>query len=321
MMPTFEYLLAFTRAHEGDTPFMYNNYPLKNKVTDVTVGVGLAVSDREAAARDDIRTLFKLKSNNKTPSEEDMRKEYDRVSRIDRTADNLFTDYAKESPMYMDIDGMLQALRTKMLDFWRSRGRTFPNFATFPAQVQVALMSYNYGRRLSGAPKMCDAVEAGDYVTARKEAYVPDWDRLKNEAHERLFENAYLRARALRSPSYLPPINGPFKPPPREPFGADSPLALVPETPAGKWQVKIGDWDGWFVFGDPPKTCFWMNLAGGPKHQGKWWFGDDELQWTYNDEEKGWERIFHAKRPLTEKMSGYATINGVVHGYYTMTKD
>src|SRR6516165_10451575 len=27
---TFEYLLKFTIAHEGDTPFMYNNWPLKN---------------------------------------------------------------------------------------------------------------------------------------------------------------------------------------------------------------------------------------------------------------------------------------------------
>ena len=41
---TFEYVIQFTIAHEGDTPFMYNNWSAKNKNRDVTIGVGYALT-------------------------------------------------------------------------------------------------------------------------------------------------------------------------------------------------------------------------------------------------------------------------------------
>jgi len=46
---TLNYLITFTVAHEGDTPFMYNNWPLKNPNKDVTVGVGRAIDDENMA--------------------------------------------------------------------------------------------------------------------------------------------------------------------------------------------------------------------------------------------------------------------------------
>jgi hypothetical protein len=88
-------------------------------------------------------------------------------------------------------------------------------------------------------------------------------------------------------------------------------------SPVGRWQVKIGDWNGLFVF-KQNGSCSWSE--GGPEHPGTWKIAGGEVQWTYSDDPKGWERIFHARLPLRSKVSGEATINGVNHGYYTMAK-
>jgi hypothetical protein len=214
---TFDYVIAFTIAHEGFTPFMYNNWPLKNKNKDVTVGVGFAITSAAQAASPEIRNLFRLKGTTTIPDPEVMKKEYDRVFNLARTATNLHTDYEDKSPVVMDETAMRGFLREKMLEFWESKGQTFPKFENIPAQAQVALMSWNYGLRLSGAPNMCNAVRADppDYDRARKETNVPDWDGQKNEAHARLFENVRILVDNRMDTSILPPIDGPFKPPPK----------------------------------------------------------------------------------------------------------
>src|SRR3954464_13052181 len=100
MLPeTFEYILAFTTAHEGFTPFMYNNWPLKNSNRDVTVGIGLAISSEDQAASDEIRSMFRVKATGEVASEEDMRTEFRRVFDLARTATNLFSEYQENSPL------------------------------------------------------------------------------------------------------------------------------------------------------------------------------------------------------------------------------
>jgi hypothetical protein len=90
------------------------------------------------------------------------------------------------------------------------------------------------------------------------------------------------------------------------------------QSPVGRWRVKIGDWNGTFVF-NQNGSCYW-NESGGPEHKGGWKVAGSEVQWTYFDDTKGWERTFHAKLPLRTKVSGEATIHGVNHGYYEMSK-
>jgi hypothetical protein len=115
-------------------------------------------------------------------------------------------------------------------------------------------------------------------------------------------------------------IDGPYKTVRRKqciwivPRGPDAVLF----SPVGKWQVSIGNWKGWFVFRNGG-GCAWSE-TGGPEHQGTWKNAGKELQWTYSDDPPGWERIFHAPLPLKSKTSGEATIKGVNHGYYTMSK-
>jgi hypothetical protein len=240
---TFEYVINFTIAHEGDTPFMYNNWPLKNPNKDVTVGVGHALFSANEAASPDVRRMFTVKATGRPASAEEMVQEYRRVNDLPRTQGNLFSAYRDASPLQMIREEMLSDLRNKLLGYWASRGQEFPNFAAIPAQAQAALMSWNYGLRLRGAPKMCNAIRAGDFVTAAAECRVPGWDGQKNEGHRVLLLNAAAIVASGADPNKLPPPNGPFKPPPREPAPSVGPNWLN-----GWWKV----WDGntyYYFFG------------------------------------------------------------------------
>jgi hypothetical protein len=221
MLPdTFEYVIAFTIQHEGDTPFMYNNRPLKNPNLDVTVGVGRSLRNEDEAASEEIRRMFTVKATGDPATADDMRREFRRVAGIDRTAGNLFSAYRDGSLLLMDREAMLESLRGLMLIHWASRGQGSPAFVDpdleqIPAQAQVALMSYNYGLRLRVAPKMCAAVRHLDFDTAAVESFVPLVDGQKNQAHDRLFRNAATIIKDNLDFSTLPPIKGPFKPPPK----------------------------------------------------------------------------------------------------------
>jgi len=101
-------------------------------------------------------------------------------------------------------------------------------------------------------------------------------------------------------------------------WGSGAKAEIVFQSPVGRWQVKIGNWAGLFVF-KQNGSCSWSE-SGGQEHPGTWKTVAGEVQWTYSDDPDGWERVFHARLPLKAKVSGEATINGVNHGYYTMSK-
>lgn len=239
---TFDYLLAFTTDHEGDTPFMYNNWSAKNENPDVTIGVGHALTslpkttigpgqftcaagEGEAAS---VRTMFRVRATGQPPSRDQMIAEFRRVYNTERIGGNLFSAFQAPSPLEMDRDAMLDDLRDKMLYWWARKGhQDFPDFAAIPAQAQVALMSYNYGARLSSAPLMCDAVRANSYTEAAKQSSVPGWYPKKVEAHKRLFLNAAVLILG-KDVNMLPPIFGPFQPPPAAPLPFPVPAGQPP---------------------------------------------------------------------------------------------
>lgn len=225
---TFQYTLNFTISHEGDTPFMYNNWSAKNKDPDVTIGVGhalislpkialgpgqftCAAGERAAAGA---RAMFRIKGTSTQPSADQMIAEFRRVYNTERVGGNLFSAYQAPSPLEMDRQAMLKDLRDKMLAYWAERQAQLPDFSGIPAQAQVVLMSWNYGLRLVGAPKMCAALRAGNYTTAANESEVPGWDGQKNAAHKQLMLNAGTILAKGMNLNTLPPMTGPFKPPP-----------------------------------------------------------------------------------------------------------
>jgi hypothetical protein len=194
---------------------------LKNPNLDVTVGVGRSLRNEDEAASEEIRRMFTVRATGQPATPEDMRQEFRRVAAIPRTAGNLFSDYRDGSSLLMDREAMLESLREFMLRLWAGRGQgspafVDPDFEQIPAQAQVALMSYNYGLPLLNAPKMCAAVHGLDFHTAAVESFVRGWDGQKNQAHQCLFENAakIIDPESELDISTLPPIEGPFKPPP-----------------------------------------------------------------------------------------------------------
>jgi len=318
---TYNYLLAFTVAHEGPTNFMYNNWPLKNPNKDVTAGVGLALNNEAAAVRQEVRSLFRVKLTGLPATDDDMRQEFRRVFNLARTKDNLLTDYRDKSLLIIPIEAMNSMLDKKMLEFWEGRGKTIQNFARLPAQAQVALMSWNYGLRLSGAPLMCEAVEEGTgdgFTRAAKESFIRGWDDHKNEGHKRLFLNAAAIVREGLAASTLPPLSQCTPPPAVHPSVLAASVAGQPlgQQLAGHWDVRIGAWPGLFLF-DARGGVSWMETRATQKHPGRWTSTSTRLEWKFND--PGDFRTFTVPLPLS-----FAAVSGTIlpagQGWFTMTK-
>lgn len=313
---TFEYVVNFTIDHEGDTPYMYNNWPYKNPKKDVTVGVGHALFSENEAASPDVMRMFTVKATGQPATREEMLQEYRRVNNLPRTQGNLLSAYRDASPLQMIREEMLSDLRNKLLGFWASRGQEFPNFTAIPAQAQAALMSWNYGLRLRGAPKMCNAIRAGDFITAASECRVPGWDGQKNEGHRVLLLNAAAIVASGGNPNKLPPPSkGHFKPPPWEPGAVTTPTSIHGQL-AGRWSVVIGEWKGLFIF-DAKGVVSWAESDSSPRHGGRWAVKGGRLEWKFND--PGDIRTFTIPLPLnTSKVFG--TILPAGQGWFNMAK-
>lgn len=86
----------------------------------------------------------------------------------------------------------------------------------------------------------------------------------------------------------------------------------------GSWLAVIGDWSGYFVFEANGKVS-WMDASMRP-HRGKWWTMAGSIDWSFSDDPPGWVRQFEILTPMKSTMNGAVTINGVQHGYFTMSK-
>jgi hypothetical protein len=94
-----------------------------------------------------------------------------------------------------------------------------------------------------------------------------------------------------------------------------SPDAYLP----GTWSVTIGDWRGYFLFKRSHEAA-WTDESPTRRHPGKWWLKDGSVYWSFDDDPPGWQRIFEVIGPLKSTVNGGATINGVQHGFFTMSK-
>jgi hypothetical protein len=105
--------------------------------------------------------------------------------------------------------------------------------------------------------------------------------------------------------------------PPEAPGGPSdvSPEAYLP----GTWSVTIGDWRGYFLFGKSHDVA-WQDEIPTRRHTGKWWARDGSVYWSFNDDQPGWQRTFEVAGGLKSTVQGTATINGVPHGFFTMSK-
>jgi hypothetical protein len=197
--PAWDYLLRFTKEHEGAALFMYSNRPLKTDKRDVTCGIGFRIETPDQAATT-FRPLFRVKATGQVPSDPQMRAEFGRVDGIPRTATNLFTDYRDASEFAMDEAATWEYMQGLMrAKFEGQRGLAgagfLARFKDMPAQAQIALVSYNYGWSIEQSPNLrrilnadpMDFAGAMDQVVQAKDN--PEL-KAKNTAHQTLMWNA-----------------------------------------------------------------------------------------------------------------------------------
>jgi hypothetical protein len=109
--------------------------------------------------------------------------------------------------------------------------------------------------------------------------------------------------------------------------GAD-PVVATSTNPAdfllGRFSAEAGAWKGFFTFERSGK-CYWQEAAGGALHPGKWAIKGSAAEWTFDDDQKGWERLIRLPLPprKNEARGSYSadvTIKGVSHGWFEMWK-
>jgi hypothetical protein len=87
----------------------------------------------------------------------------------------------------------------------------------------------------------------------------------------------------------------------------------------GTWSVKIGGWEGYFLF-RKDGTVDWTNVEATQRHPGKWWTMSGSVEWSFSDDTPGWKRTFQVLTPLSSTLNGTITINGRAHGFFSMSK-
>lgn len=107
-------------------------------------------------------------------------------------------------------------------------------------------------------------------------------------------------------------------------FGAEAPTPATNYGPSqympGTWSVAIGGWAGYFMF-QADGNAFWTDQSNpGRRHSGKWYTMAGSVNWSYSDDAPGWKRDFEVLTPLKSTLNGNVTINGVPHGFFTMSK-
>jgi hypothetical protein len=162
---------------------------------------------------------------------------------------------------------------------------------------------------------MCKAVLAGDYPRAAIECWVNGWDGQKNKAHQVLLLNASALVHQGQDLTKLPPVAGPFKPPPSELDGTSAQSDVQTQLP-GRWNVTIGSWSGMFFF-DANGGVSWAETAYGQRHAGRWTADDSTIEWRFREPDD--IRTFKVSLPLdTTSVAG--TILPAGQGWFTMSK-
>ena len=105
--------------------------------------------------------------------------------------------------------------------------------------------------------------------------------------------------------------------------GAETPVAATNYSTQsylpGTWSVKIGNWEGYFMF-KADGTAEWTEIVATRRHQGKWKVSGVSVEWSFSDDTPGWTRTFAVTTPLKSNLDGKITINGNPHGFFQMFK-
>ena len=196
----WDYLLAFTRKHEGAVLNFYNNRGSDEAKSDVTCGIGFVVEPRSEAVSNWIRPLFYNKATLAPATPDELFADYDAAFRLFRTRTNL-PQYANITRLAMYPDRLNDRMGTIFRDIKLPALLGIADFADFenmPAAAQTACLSFGYGiipnprspNPQHRYPSMRAAIARADWKRAGEECGMTGASPAKNRSHKGLFDFA-----------------------------------------------------------------------------------------------------------------------------------
>ena len=167
-------------------------------------------------------------------------------------------------------------------------------------------------RRVNDLPRTAGNLRS-DYQC--KSPLKMDREMMLRDLREKMLSYWGQKGQSFPNLNTLPPMTGPFKPPPSV-SGGTTTLNTIHRQLAGRWAIGIGDWHGFFFF-DANGGVSWAESDYSRKHAGRWSVSGSRLEWKFRD--PGDFRTFTISLPLnTTEASG--TILPAGQGWFTMRK-
>lgn len=180
---------------EGSIPHMY-----LDTVGKVTVGVGNMLPDVAAAQS----LPFVVRATSKNATKDQIKTDFDTVSQQPRG--QVASRYKAVTKLDLPENAINTLLDTRIATFKRELKLSFPEFETYPTNVQFALtdMAFNLGTNgvVTKFPKFTKAIKAKDWATAAKESNRPQVNSHRNQTVKAWLETALTDSASLHIDAY-----------------------------------------------------------------------------------------------------------------------
>jgi hypothetical protein len=150
----WDYLLKFTETHEGPIRHLYN---AKTDEADVTLGIGISLPSETSAMASGIVALCFDPATGLPATAEQMKTDWLTAStmlipgnqRSFNSATGELSPFAQRCLMRMTLEKVRSSVQAKLVaNFTGGKAAHrdhYPDFETYPAEAQVAIVSFNYG--------------------------------------------------------------------------------------------------------------------------------------------------------------------------------
>jgi hypothetical protein len=196
----WDYLLKFTETHEGPIRHLYN---AKTDEADVTLGIGISLPSETSAMASGIVALCFDPATGVPATAEQMKTDWLTAStmlipgnqRSFNSATGELSPFAQRCLMRMTLEKVRSSVQAKLVaNFTGGKAAHrdhYPDFETYPAEAQVAIVSFNYGiPAINTFPLLSIAISNGDWNSAARQCWINKASSRKNRAHQILFTNA-----------------------------------------------------------------------------------------------------------------------------------
>jgi hypothetical protein len=197
--PAWQYLLDFTETHEALVLSMYDN---QGAGQDVTVGIGTKLFSEDFIQKNAwVKDMFHDKDDpTKVITVEDVKADFRKAASIPRKGNvnpttHLISEY-EELQLRTTPEKAREWLAVRLAANLATMlqpaafGGAFAGFRYFPADAQVACLSFSYGRPAWDYPLLKQDIQNWDFDEASRQVWIHGASFEKNVAHQTLFWNA-----------------------------------------------------------------------------------------------------------------------------------